>query len=164
MSRPRDAPCSCNIRQVLLRDPIVPMVLEGREGSAVGLHLTEGPFIYDGGVSRIVEEAGCDPRLQRGTSNQQDASSTMKGALHTSRTSQPPRLTPRTFSSAQEHGAACSILLLRIRLFEPCQPKLSSVVEAPDLRRGLSYSGSAKRKDCAAKMHFCQCMLMNMRA
>ena len=87
----------------------------------------------------------------------------IEGVIQGSRTSQPPMLTPRTFSSAQEKGASCSALLWIMRLLSLCQLRTLVVSDDCDSRCGLNHSGSAKRNDCVSKMHRYQCMLANMR-
>lgn len=69
------------------------MVLQSCLRGVIVLTLTEGPFINNATVTSILEYAWCDPRLT--TSEKRALEATFESL--TSRTSQPPRLTPRTF-------------------------------------------------------------------
>ena len=69
------------------------MVLQNRFRGVIVLILAKGPLIDDVTVTSVLEYAWSDPRLD---TNENRASGVTFESL-TSRTSQPPRLTPRTF-------------------------------------------------------------------
>jgi hypothetical protein len=75
------------------------------------------------------------------------------GVIQGSRTSQPPRLTPRTFSSAQEKGASAFARLSMITLQAISQLLSADNFTVSNLRRSPCDSSSAKRDDCVAEMH-----------
>jgi len=56
--------------KVGLGDPSVPVVLQ--DGQGIGGELTERPLVYDTRIPRVVEEAGCDPRLEHEPSTEVD--------------------------------------------------------------------------------------------
>jgi len=87
-------PCISDGGKIAFGDPSVPMVLEDVLGRVVVLVLTERPFVDDGIVTCIVKKAGGNPRLRQDGSEAETIGGSRKP---TSRTSQPPRLTPRTF-------------------------------------------------------------------
>lgn len=87
----KNVPCRRNSFKVIFGDPRIPMVLQGRLSSVVVL-LAEGPLINDATVTDVLEYTGRDPRLE---TNKKRTEATFE--CLTSRTSQPPRLTPRTF-------------------------------------------------------------------
>lgn len=61
-------PCSSDGSKVALGDPSIPVVLQNTQRRAVILILTERPFVNDGIVSSVVENARSNPRLAVSTS------------------------------------------------------------------------------------------------
>lgn len=76
------------------------------------------------------------------------------GVIQGSRTSQPPRLTPRTFSLAQEKGALLSARLSMMTLEMIVSFLRQAYVASHNVRCSLGYSSSVKRDDCVAELHF----------
>lgn len=87
-------PCVSDSGKIVLGDPSVPVILENVLGRVVVLVLTERPFVDDTTVTCIVKKAGGDPRLRQ---DGLEAEAIGRSRKLTSRTSHPPRLTPRTF-------------------------------------------------------------------
>lgn len=86
----------------------------------------------------------------------------IEGVIQGSSTSQPPILTPRTFSPAQENGASRSTLRSSISLFGNCQPQLLSTIKGSDSRRGLNHNSGTKRNGCVSNVHDYRYVLVNM--
>lgn len=56
-------PSSSNRLKVSLSDPCIPMVHQRCFGGTTLLKLRKCPFVYDGGIARVVKQARCYPRL-----------------------------------------------------------------------------------------------------
>jgi hypothetical protein len=59
----KDAPSSCNRLKVGLGDPRIPMFHQLFSCDIAFLEMCKRPFVYDGGVARVVKQAWCYPRL-----------------------------------------------------------------------------------------------------
>ncbi len=59
----KDAPCSCDGLKVGLGNPRIPMFCQLCLSDIAFLELCKRPLVYDGGIGRVVEQAGCYPRL-----------------------------------------------------------------------------------------------------
>ena len=90
----RDVPSCGNGRKVRIGDPSVPVSLEHRSGDGTVLVLVKCPFIDDPWIPGDIKERGGDPWL---TGTWVKFYLNFYGAIRTSNTSQPPKLTPRTF-------------------------------------------------------------------
>jgi hypothetical protein len=59
----KDAPSSCNRLKVGLSNPRIPMFHQLCSCNIVILETRKRPLVYDGGISRVVKQAWCYPRL-----------------------------------------------------------------------------------------------------
>lgn len=87
-------PSCFDVFEVGFGDPSIPVLLQSSGGLVFSLEFAESILVDDACVVGSIEERWRDPRLDESDVRKQDAISC--SGTHTSRTSQPPRLTPRT--------------------------------------------------------------------